>query len=481
MKVSSGEVSVGVRSLPSVDRLLSDRLVQALQRRYPRKLVLDAARKALSELREKARLGELRRSDIDSLPGRVGELADEMALPSLRPTINATGAVLHTGLGRAVLPERAVSAILAVARGHCNLEIDLETGHRGSRMAHVEKLICELTGAQAATVVNNNAAATFLAVNTLARGAEVIVSRGQLVEIGGSFRLPDIIRKAGAYLHEVGTTNRTRISDYESAVRTWSSENEPPTGAIMRVHPSNYRIVGFTEEAGLAELVALAHECYLPMIDDLGSGALIDTSSLGLSAEPTVQQSVKAGCDVVIFSGDKLLGGPQAGFLIGNEEQVEECKRNAVARVTRVDKLTLAALEATLRIYKEADDVIQEIPALRTIAQPADVVRRRARRLAATIRKAAGGALDVEVTTGVSEVGGGSLPGQQLPTALVSLRSPRHSADDVSGHFRRNRVPIIGRVADDRFLLDARTIGDAAIPEIARCAGLIAGTSVLSG
>ena len=479
MKKPSETRVLTARDLPSVDRLMSGERMREATHRYPRKLVVEVARQALSELRLRAKSGALDQADLDRLPGRVAEMAANAARPSLRPVINGTGVILHTGLGRAVLPESAVRALLDIARGHCNLEIDLGTGRRGSRLSHVEALIRELTGAEAAMIVNNNAAATFLAVNTHARGREVIVSRGQLVEIGGEFRLPEIIEKAGARLREVGTTNRTRISDYETAVSTipgiipmYAAED---IGAILRVHPSNFRIVGFTEEASLDELVELAHCCGLPMIDDIGSGALVDTAGLGLSDEPMVQASVKAGADLVIFSGDKLLGGPQAGFLIGKEEAVSECARNSIARVVRVDKLTLAAVEATLRIYKYADDIFQEIPTLRAIAQPISAVKRRAAGLAARIRKAAGSALEVAVVAGQSEIGGGSLPGQQLDTALVSLRSSLLSADDLGGHFRRNRIPVIGRVADARFLLDARTILDAEVAEIARCAGELAG------
>lgn len=464
MPKSSQQDKLDRRSLPSVDRLLSDERVKRLGRRYSQKTLTRAAREAIGELR--AAGAGLRREDLDRLHERVAQLAEAAAQPSLRPAINATGVILHTGLGRAVLPERAVEAMLAVARGHCNLEIDLETGKRGSRISHVESLLCELTGAEAATVVNNNAAATFLTINTLAACKQVVVSRGQLVEIGGSFRLPEIIERAGARLREVGTTNRTRISDYESAILS-SAQPSEEFGAVMRVHPSNFRIVGFTEEAALEELVLLARNWGLAMVDDLGSGALIDAGALGLAAEPTIQASIKAGCDAVIFSGDKMLGGPQAGYIIGKRHVVDACRRNPIARVVRVDKLTLAAAEATLRVYRDADDPVAHIPALRCIAQTPATVRRRALKLAAALRKTVGGALQVELIGGFSEVGGGSLPGQQLPTTLVSLRSSGISADDLSEHFRGGRVPIIGRVAGDRFLLDARTILDGEIAEIA--------------
>lgn len=452
-----------MRKVPSVDKVLGHPAVEEVLARIPRTLVLDSARAAVEEVRAKVRAGEDVAVDIDRIAARAKQLAERESGPSLRPAVNATGVILHTGLGRAVLAPEARTAAAAVAADHSTLEIDTATGRRGSRIDHVEGLLCKLTGAEAATVVNNNAAAVLLGINTLARGREVIISRGQLVEIGGQFRIPDIISSAGCRLVEVGTTNRTRIEDYENAVGE-------DTTLILRVHPSNFRLVGFTEEASLSEMVELGRSRNIPVMDDLGSGALIDLARFGLKDEPLAQDSVRSGADLITFSGDKLLGGPQAGIVIGRHELVEGCRRNPLARVLRVDKFTLAALEATLRLYIDPEQAINRIPALRYIARHSDEIARLARRLAARIRALPDSKLQVEVVSVRSQVGGGSLPGQHLASKGVALKSKRLSTEDLSSRFRQYRIPIFGRIEDDKLVLDLRTVEPTEIETILHCA-----------
>ena len=432
---------------------------------HPRQVVADAVREAVDAVRSLIQSGEkIPISEVapDALFHVIEEFAARALRPSLRRAINATGVIIHTGLGRAPLADCAMEAAVSAA-GACALEIDTETGRRGSRIAHIEPLLTELTGAEAATAVNNNAAAVLLGVNTLAAGKEVIVSRGQLVEIGGSFRIPDIILRSGCRLVEVGTTNKTRIEDYRKAVTD-------DTALILRVHPSNFRVVGFAEETSLEDMVALGCEVGVPVMDDLGSGALIDLSPWGLAGEPLAQESVRAGCDIVTFSGDKLLGGPQAGVIVGKKDAVESCKKNPLARALRLDKLTLAALESTLRLYRDPEEAVAQVPVLRAItAQPREI-ERRAEGLGKSIRLAAGDAIKADTLAGTSQVGGGSLPGQELPTTLVALKSRDLSADDLSKVFRSHVVPIFGRISEDLFLLDARTIADEDVGEIVACA-----------
>lgn len=457
--------------MPSVERLLGHEKLRGLE--LPRSVVLDAARSVLDKARGEIRAGG-EAFDDDQLAEKAAQRAKEAARPSLDAAVNATGIILHTGLGRAVISAEAREQILRVAAGHSTLEIDRETGRRGSRLDHVGQLLCKLTGAEAAAVVNNNAAAVLLAINTLAGGrtdwgserGSVVISRGQLVEIGGSFRIPDIIARAGADLIEVGTTNRTRISDYEAVVN-------PLTSLILRVHPSNFRVVGFTEEPELSELVELGHGMTVPVMDDLGSGALIDMKEHGLTDEPMVQASVQAGCDVVTFSGDKLLGGPQAGILVGREEVISECRANPLYRALRVDKLILAGLEATLRLYLDREKAVEAIPVLRFIRRKPEDITRQARRLARALRLAAP-SWTVEAASGFSQVGGGSLPGQDLPTTLIAIKSPGISADDLGRLFRLNDTPIFGRIERDVFLLDPRTVSEPEGRIIVECARRLA-------
>ncbi len=429
-----------LRSLPSVDFLLASLPYQELIRACGRNLVREALR---------GQLDAARRAILNDEPGDFGETAilerataelRRRLQPSLRPVVNVTGVIIHTNLGRAPLSSDARNAMLAVASSYNTLEFDLEAGARGSRLHHAAELLSELTGAEDALVVNNNASAMVLILSALAQGREVIISRGQLVEIGGGFRIPDIMRGSGALLVEVGTTNRTRIDDYAGAL----SEN---TAMLLRVHASNFKQIGFVEAAPLREMADLAHERGALAVDDLGSGTLLDTAQFGMEREPTIQESVAAGADLVCFSGDKLLGGPQAGIIVGKRETMARLKRHPLARALRVDKLTYAALIATLTHYRRGD-ALERLPVWRMIARCPNAIRATAESWAAQT----GGA----VIQGESTVGGGSLPGASLPTALLAFTSP--SPRRLLERLRQANPPVIARVADDRVLLDPRTV-----------------------
>jgi len=361
---------------------------------------------------------------------------------SLQPLINASGVILHTNLGRAPLSQSAIQAIQEIAQGYTNLEYDLEQGRRGSRLVHAEALLKRLTGAPAAMVVNNNAAAVLLALTALARRKGVVIARSQLVEIGGGFRIPDVMKQSGARLVEIGTTNRVHLSDYEEALA------EPGVALLMRAHRSNFRILGFTSEPTLAEIATLAHQADLPLVDDLGSGSLLDTSRFGLGHEPMVQESLADGADLVCFSGDKLLGGPQAGIIIGRADLVAKLKKHPLARALRADKLSLAALSATLLHYLK-DEAEREIPIWRILATSPEQIQQRASGWAAALGQG-------EVISGESTIGGGSLPGETLPTSLFTI--PSKNPNQLLNHFRRSYPPIIARVQDDRIAFDPRTV-----------------------
>lgn len=371
--------------------------------------------------------------------------------PSLGPAVNATGIIMHSGLGRAVLSEAAAEALAAVSRGYSTLALDLDTGRRTSRDRHVEGLLRELTGAEAATIANNNAAATVLVLNTLAAGKEVIVSRGQLVEIGGSFRMPDVMKTSGAVLREVGTTNKTHLRDYEDAIG-------PAAGAILRVHHSNYRIVGFAEEPPIEDLVALAHARGIPVVDDLGSGALVDLKEFGLATEPLVRASIAAGADVACFSGDKLIGGPQSGIIVGSSAWVQKIRKNPLARAFRCGKLDLAALEATLRLFLTPEKLRERHPIYRMLGLTVDELSRRARKLAGALRKSLPGDVAITVDDSGSQVGSGAVPVETIPTKVLTVRAPSLSSDALAAALRRHAPPIFARIADDAVLFDLRTI-----------------------
>jgi L-seryl-tRNA(Ser) seleniumtransferase len=467
MQPSMGEATrsdVGslLRKIPAVDELLATPRIQGLLMAHPRWAVLEAVRQVVAERRQRVLRGEMTREAGEAMltPEAIAEaVADrtvEKAGPSLLPVINATGVVLHTNLGRAPLAPAALQAIQATAAGYGNLELDLATGDRGSRQAHVESFLTALTGAEAALVVNNNAAAVLLAINTFANGKEIVVSRGQLVEIGDSFRIPDVMVRAGGRLREVGTTNRTHLRDYEEAIG-------PEAAMILRVHRSNFQILGFTADVELSELVALAGRRNLLLMDDLGSGALLDLSLLGLRKEPLAADAIRAGADLVTFSGDKLLGGPQAGILVGRRDLLARARMNPLARTVRIDKLSLAALEATLRLYREPERALREIPILRMLGLAAAAIGERAEMLAQALRPAAPGTT-ITIEDETSEVGGGALPLQAIPTRVLALRPAHGSAAEVEARLRRGRPPVLVRIKGDRVLLDLRTVetGDEA-------------------
>lgn len=457
------------RTIPSLDSLLREDPVRALIEEFGRDVVVAEGRAALDEARARIALAEaggLTIADVptEGLAGRLRSRLDAKFAPSLAPAVNATGIIMHSGLGRAVLSEAAREALGAVSSGYSTLALDLESGKRVSRDRHVEGLLRELTGAEAATVTNNNAAATVLILNTLARGKEVVVSRGQLVEIGGSFRMPDVMTTSGAVLREVGTTNKTHLRDYEAAV----TEN---TGAILRVHHSNYRIVGFAEEPAIEELAALGRSRGVPVVDDLVSGALVDLAPYGLAAEPLVRTSVQAGADIVCFSGDKLIGGPQCGIIVGKAAWIQKIKKNPLARAFRCGKLSLAALEATLKLFLAPEKLAERHPIYRMLSLTPDELGRRAKKLAASLRKFLPAAVMVAVEDGESQVGSGAVPVETLPTKVLAVRSTGISAEDLARRLRLLTPPIFARIHKDAVLFDFRTIqpGEDAVVERALC------------
>ena len=434
--------------LPSVDRLLQRNETEALIAAHGRAAVTDAIRGVLAALRA-AQAPNLAESEI--LRRVAGQLERE-AKPSLGRVFNLTGTVLHTNLGRAVLPPEAIEAVVAAARDPVNLEYDLRTGRRGERDTHVETMLCRLTGAEAATVVNNNAAAVLLVLNSLANRKEVPTSRGELVEIGGSFRMPEIVARAGSRLREVGTTNRTHLADFAAAIG-------PKTGAVLKVHTSNFAIEGFTAAVDEAALAGLCRERGVPFIVDLGSGTLVDLRRFGLPHEPSAEEALAAGADIVTFSADKLLGGPQAGILVGRKALIDRVRRNPMKRALRVDKMTLAALAAVLRLYADPDRLVQRIPTLRFLARPLDELRALAARLCPVLRTAVGDKASVDVIDCESQIGSGALPTQRIASAGLALRPGN---DRLSAAFRALPIPVIGRLQDGTFLLDLRCLEDEA-------------------
>ncbi len=434
--------------LPAVAALLEDARVARMAEQYSRPIVLDAIRRALEECRVAVMSGG-GAADFDATVALVKTTLARDDLQRPRRVINGTGIVLHTGLGRAVLPQCAVDA-LGELNGCCNLQIDLESGQRGKRNYATERLLCKLTGAEAAVVVNNNAAATFLILSALCKGQEVVVSRGQLIEIGGSFRLPDCIHESGATLVEVGTTNKTHLRDYEQAL----SAN---TAALLRVNPSNYRIAGFVKDVPIADLVSLKKKQPVLVIDDLGCGALVDLGPFGLPHEPTVPDSVAAGADLVCFSGDKLIGGPQSGIIVGKRDPIARIKKHPLNRMLRVCKMTDVALERTLRLFLQPESLPEKHPTFHMLTASVDALKRRAKSIKRRVEKVRRD-LVLRVASADSEVGGGSLPGTLLPSYVLALSAPSLPANQLSARLRRQEPPIIGRIANDEVLLDLRTI-----------------------
>ena len=431
------------RSLPGVDKVLSDERLGRLAESYPHDLLVSVIRKQLEIERLSIAAGKPCAS-LDDIIAAISAQLEALAKPSLRRLVNASGVILHTNLGRAPISREAMAAMEDVSRGYSNLEFDLESGVRGSRHVHIEGLLCLLTGAEAAFVVNNNAAGVLLGLTALARRKEVIVSRGQAVEIGGGFRIPDVMRQSGAKLVEVGTTNCTYARDFEQAIT-------PRTAALMRVHSSNFRLVGFTSEVSLGELVEIGKKNNILVFDDLGSGCFLDTTLFGLAPEPMVQESVRAGASLTFFSGDKLVGGPQAGIIVGSQQYVDKLKRHPLARVVRIDKTRLAGLAVTLLQYLK-EEAAGKIPVWRMIAAPPEEIERRAGLWA----QALGGM--ARLVPGETMVGGGSLPGGSLPTKLVALEGGSKKVQDISRKLRLRDLPVIGRIDKDILLLDPRSV-----------------------
>ncbi len=445
-----------LRQLPKIDEIILLLEQQGIFERAPREIVVNAIRSTVDGMREA--ILRNRKGGRGSVPPRLEQVAEvvtrkveDLHRPSLRRVINATGIVLHTNLGRAPLSEEALDRVMEVSRGYSNLEYDLQKGNRGLRYDHVAKILCDLTGAEDALVVNNNAAAVLLVLNSLAAGKEAVVSRGELIEIGGEFRIPDVMEKSGAILREVGTTNRTHLSDYEKAI----GDN---TGLLLKVHTSNFLIMGFTEEVQLSDLVSLGRKRSIPVMSDLGSGCFIDTGKFGLEKEPTVQETLRTGVDVITFSGDKLLGGPQAGIILGRREILGQVKKNPLNRALRIDKMTLAALEATMRLYLRPEEALAKIRGLRGLTEPVEEVERRAKKLLRILKKVKIDGLTLSLKKGSSMAGGGSLPTQEIPTVLLSLRSSKLSANALEERLRRFDTPIIARIAEEEVLFDLRTI-----------------------
>ena len=440
------------RSIPKVDVLLEDEAIQALIARYSRETVMESIHIEMDKLRRyigQCEDEEKARMQISLLTAHIEMTVGAMHTPNMRMVVNGTGTILHTNLGRAPISPEHMKRIAQIATGYSNLEYNLEAGRRGERYSHFEKLLCKITGAEAAMAVNNNAAAVMLILSSLAKGGEVIVSRGELVEIGGKFRIPDVMEQSGAALVEVGT-NKTHYDDYENAITE-------ETKALLKVHTSNYRIIGFTDTVGIDELIPLAKEHELPVIEDLGSGVLVDLSKYGITYEPTVQESIRKGADVVCFSGDKLLGGPQAGIIIGRKKYIDMMKKNQLTRALRIDKFTAAALELVLQEYLSEEKAVGRLPVLHMITMPFEETEKNARTLCRMLRRASLPA-KIEPQRCESQIGGGSLPLERLPSMAAAIRPEKISVAELEERMRHLPVPVIPRTSNDTILLDVRTI-----------------------
>jgi L-seryl-tRNA(Ser) seleniumtransferase len=451
---ASDEPSSRLRALPSVTAILNTPIAAELVQRFGRMASTEAVRETIDQAREAMKAGAAA-PDAEGLARQASVRLDERDRSGLRPLFNLTGTVLHTNLGRAMLAESAIEAATSAMRDAVALEYDLSTGKRGERDDHVRTLLCELTGAQDATIVNNNAAAVLLCLNTLAQNRETIVSRGELIEIGGAFRMPDIMARAGTRMVEVGTTNRTHAKDYRAALGA-------QTAVILKVHTSNYRILGFTAEVGAAELASIAAEARVPLLNDLGSGTLIDLSRFGMQKEPTVGEAVAEGAGLITFSGDKLLGGPQAGFIVGNSELIAQVNRNPMKRALRVDKIRLAAIEATLKLYRDPDRLVDGLPTLRALARSRNEIEIQANRLRPFLAKSLGPSFTVETCECESQIGSGALPLDTLASAGLVIRTVNGGGalDRLATALRGLRRPVIGRIADGGLTLDLRCLTD---------------------
>lgn len=447
--------------LPSVDNLLRAPESEKLLRRYGRKLATEGFRLVLSGMRERIQTGEIESDTaptVEAIVAETGHILEQIAAPKLRPVFNLTGTVLHTNLGRAPLPGSALVAITSVARGASNLEFDLDKGKRGDRDEHIEDLICRLTGAEAATVVNNNAAAVLLVLNTLAAGKEAVVSRGELVEIGGAFRMPDIITRAGCKLVEIGTTNRTHARDFTNAIGD-------ETAVLVKVHTSNYAIHGFTKMVSEPEIADIAHAQKLPFVVDLGAGSLLDLRQYGLPHEPTVAETLEHGADIVTFSGDKLLGGPQAGLIAGKKDLIARIKSNPMKRALRVDKMTIAALAEVLRLHLDPDRLPEYLPTLNLLTRTADEIAQMASRIMPGLQAALSGYATLAIEECASQIGSGSLPVESLPSSAIVIRPSGKTGhgrflNRLAGAFRSLPIPVVGRIEDDALWLDLRCLVD---------------------
>jgi L-seryl-tRNA(Ser) seleniumtransferase len=441
--------------LPSVDRILEIVKTKSFSENIPKSVIVRSIRVVIENLRSQILSGNQEMTEKSLLDTVVLEKVkanmQKAMAPNLIRVVNATGVVVHTNLGRSLLAADTLENLAIIAGTYSNLEFDLETGKRGSRYSCVEDILCEISGAEAAMVVNNNAGAVLLCLETIARGRKVIVSRGELVEIGGSFRIPDVMERSGGILKEVGTTNRTHVHDYQNAI-------DDDTALLLKVHKSNYSIVGFSAEVSLKELVELGKEYHLPVMEDLGSGTFIDFSEYGLLKEPTVQESVATQADVITFSGDKLLGGPQAGIIVGKSQVIEKIKKNPITRALRIDKLTLAALESTLRLYRTPQVAVASIPTLRMLTLPFKAIEKKAQRLAAMLGNTDNPLMDIQLLDRSSKAGGGALPLLDLPSKCVGVKIEGITANAIERSMRNNTPPIIGRIEEDFFIMDLRTI-----------------------
>lgn len=441
--------------LPKVDEILNkDKIIEILKSQ-PREIVIESIRECIDEIRQKLINNLIDENEFNILINNIEDVivkkSTQKISNNLRKVVNATGTVIHTNLGRSLISKKAMVHVLAIASNYSNLEYDIENGKRGSRYSHIEKIISRITGAESALVVNNNAAAVMLVLSTMAKDKEVVISRGELVEIGGSFRIPEVMEQSGAKLVDVGTTNKTHSFDYTNAI---SDE----TGVLLKVHTSNYRIVGFTEGVNLDELVDIGKEKNIPVVEDIGSGVLIDLSKYGLQYEPTVQESINAGVDIVTFSGDKLLGGPQAGIIVGKKKYIDNMKKNPLTRAIRVDKFTISALEEILKLYLNEEDAVKEIPTLRMLTMNIAQLEEMANKLYTMIKDSLDDTLNVEIIDQFSQVGGGSMPLEQIPTKAIMISSEYLSTPEIERGLREFDIPVIGRIYKDKLLLDVRTI-----------------------
>ncbi|MDH3998503.1 MAG: L-seryl-tRNA(Sec) selenium transferase [Desulfuromonadales bacterium] len=445
-----------LRTLPKIDKLLNTQRLTELATQHPHMLLCEAAQSTVEALRQQLLDSEAPLPDLEleAVAAQVEQLLKQLVRPSLRKVINVTGTLLHTNLGRAPLSDDALQAINHVARGYSNLEYDLEAGQRGKRFSHIESLICKLTGGEAATVVNNNAGAVMLALAALGKGKSALVSRGELIEIGGSFRIPEIMAASGVKLVEVGATNKTHIKDYADAI-------DSDTALILKVHTSNYRILGFTESVSGSALAGLGQQNNIPVLEDLGSGLLLDLTPYGLPREPTVREVLKSGIDLVTFSGDKLLGGPQAGIIVGKHAVIDKLRKHPMARALRSDKLTLAALEATLRSYLDPQKALQQIPTLKRLSLPPANLEQRCQALLPKLKEASAGQAECTIVETTATVGGGALPLAELPGRVIALKPDTLSLNQLTTRLRNCEPAVIGRVQDDRLLIDPRTLEPA--------------------